>query len=234
MKRTSYILVYETGKINLVEACLRKAELLLWDECCPRRALQMLQKMLDICDDSMAHLHCLAVTSTVLQLRILLLKATIFTETKCYLEAFKVLQKALALVMDHPNELWRAKVQLQLAYVWMGLKELQQARNTLDVCFPVLCGSEYPMEQARAWFLEGLLNEGSSTDKEGTNSAVECYEQALQFFSVCTSVTMMMSCLYRIAILHDKTGDIRKRDQFSTIFTNLCEKYPHVDKTRSL
>ncbi|GAV03668.1 hypothetical protein RvY_14062 [Ramazzottius varieornatus] len=228
-----HLLVDHMSKISLVEASLRKSELLFWDECCPKKALQLLQSMLDNCEGSAAHLRCLPATSTLLKLRISLLKATILQETACFLEALQVLQKALGLVMDHPNEIWKAKVQLHLAYVWLGLEQVQQARNALDVCFPILCGCEYPTDQARAWFLRGLLAEEGSVIAQEPKSTLHCYEQALQSFSVCTSVRMMMSCLRRMALLCDKAGDIVRREQSSDIFLNLCEKYPHVDQSGS-
>ena len=73
----------------------------------------------------------------------------IYLRSGCGLEALEAAKLALGLVLKHPNVLWKAKVQLQIAYIWCDLKEFSQAKSSVALSFPTLCGCGYSIDQAR-------------------------------------------------------------------------------------
>ena len=73
----------------------------------------------------------------------------IYLRSGCGLEALEAAKLALGLVLKQPNVLWKAKVQLQIAYIWCDLKEFSQAESSVALSFPTLCGCGYSIDQAR-------------------------------------------------------------------------------------
>ncbi|OQV21805.1 hypothetical protein BV898_04380 [Hypsibius exemplaris] len=223
------VIVDQLSVINPAEASLRRAELLYAKDLMPRKALILLSEMYDAGRNISAHIDDISKFSITLKLRILRLKGEIYLKTGCELEALETAKEALGLSVDHPNSLLKAKVQLQLAYIWYHLKELSQSRNCMALSFPVLCGCGCPLDEAKAWFLKGKLITPKNSLEE-----IRCYEHALELFSRCSSVADMLECLRLLAVLYDTMGQTASRDHVCGLFLTLHDKFPHIAVEKSL
>lgn len=226
------VMVEHISKLNPVEASLRKAELLYANEHRPKRALELLSAMLTSCDEASAHISHLNSASVNLKVRLLLLKAEVFMKSECGLEALKCVMEALALTAENPNSLWRAKVQLQVGYVWLQLQEIGPAKAALALCFQVLSGCRFAFDEGRAWYLKAMLlwfeKDAHRRDADWAEEILNCFEKALESFFRCSAVQNMLSCLFIMTWTYEETGNSVKRDHFSGLFMRLLDRYPWV------